>query len=303
MCQPDVFEDVKPSRLRLKYIWWGTMLQRECLECGGPMDNAAVPACTMCGTVCDESNVVCLSEVSAPDFSDVLFRNHIGRLTISPAFDSNKCMRQVRRYNKWSECCTYRTQMLCKGFDAIERFMYNMRAPSKIISDARGLYARATDLAAFSRKHRSHMLCASIMCACVTSGTRLDEAALMHHFGVQRATSVHRICEQMRRQCCPPVATTPDGANMISAIVCKLGEADRGVQTAALELWNRLENVALGFRPSSLAAACVAFKSPKTITKKFVAKCAGVSLVTLNNCMKHLMADERIACTVGVSKR
>lgn len=271
-----------------------------CDECGGQLDREYHNrACLQCGSLQNSSTLYVNSECAADtdDFSHILFDNHIGRLRIGNcvATGENSCIKNFQKYSRWSQCCTYRTQMLCKGFDKLDQLRYDTLLPNSLISNARKLYARVTSLPDFNRKHRSCLLASVVHAASRQMDIAIDDHYLCKFFGLIKAKTMHRLSEKIQQQCISQHGYSPiqNVSNLIVKVVSK-SKLDKHVCSNALRLWQDMQHKPFvdKFRPTSIATACVAATAPSSITKKYLAESSGISMVTLSSCMRYFTKSQ-----------
>jgi transcription initiation factor TFIIIB Brf1 subunit/transcription initiation factor TFIIB len=241
-----------------------------------------------------------LVRTNTDDLTHMIFRNHIGRLGQYGGSQS-RCMRDVSRFRKYSECCEYRTQMLSKGFARLEQFAYAHDVPARTLTEARALYARVTSLPQFSRKHRACVLGAVALQTC----DRVDPREVCAFFGVQSVRTMSRMREDIQQEC-----ALQSYSEHTQMYIHKIGRRVSCVDTPgvprcaanvirpALSILQASSIDRDGFRPVSIAAACIAAAcmspdaSVPNCVKRHVAKCAGVSVATLNSCLRSLCRVE-----------
>lgn len=256
-----------------------TGTQMDCEHCGGELSHAdGARACSLCGTVVYEQ----VFHTEAVAAHDEVYDNCIGRLRVGTfCRGEHGCMRNVRRYAARSECASYRTRMLCKGYDEIERVTKLLGMTVAVASVSRKLYAHVTQQRRFMYRRRGPIIAGVIAHACRQQSSRPCIQDVCAAMCVTRK-AVFAVLDDIEDVCC-----ALEAVDMIPSICARLGASRRTARNAIALHARRIPEGDAGFRPSSVAAACITAVMPASVTKAAIAKRCGVSSVTLAKCVNH----------------
>lgn len=258
-----------------------------CLVCGS--EEFLVDVCTCCGTVA-EFSPACLHQEECATNCRTMLSNVEASGVAKVAFNSSSTMVSICRFAKIGECITHHSRMVIRMLEQMQSIADQLGLAPAVLQLARSRVIQLTRSPHIVHKRRMAVAAAVLYHSALECGARPTLQAVAH-----AANITHRLLENTMQLV---AASRPDGccqALTVDDHIRRFGGqmgVDRGTVSAATSLGASLglAQVDCGFKPSSLAAACLYIVAdPMRFPRSAIMQATCTSKTTIEACSAYLL--------------